>query len=224
MAGRSPFAAAARSPLEQPLRSSGRWLEDGTYDVVIEDSDSAQAGATGKLHVVFRAREGGAHREQLFILNREGTGFSYIFAQLVGSVLHSAEAQQKFRDLLARDDTYQRVLECFRGMRVRITLESNDGFRIVPNRDDGSYSAVQRDGTVIADRVKSATEAERRARALGLKKIFRSVTRIEAIDHDTTQVNLQAFDNAATSIEKSTPTQDSPETNFAGYAGAPPTE
>jgi hypothetical protein len=222
MAGKSPFAGAARSStLDQSLHG-GRWLEDGMFDVVIEDSNPSAAATTGKLALVFRAETGGSHRESLFILNYDKNAFNWAFCMLLGAVLQSAEAQQRFRDLLAREDTYLRVLECFRGMRVRITLESNNGYRIKTHPEDGTYSSELRDGTVIANHVRTATEAERWAKTAGHKKVFRSITRIEAIDHDTTQVNLQAFDNAASSIEKSSGTEGVTETNFDGYTGASP--
>lgn len=224
--GRSPFAAATRSfALDQPLANQGRWLDDGTHDtVVIEDLDTAQTEATGQVHLVMRAPSGGSHKERVFVLNQAGNAFNWLFRQLLGAVLQSVEAQTKFRELLGQDSTWRRVLESLRGMRVRIKLETADGYRIAADTDTQKFQARLTNGTLIGTPVATATEAERQARALGHKKAFRNVTLIEAIDADTTRLNLQAFNNAAASIEKSAVATRPAHTQFDGYTGTPPDE
>jgi phosphotransferase system IIB component len=159
----------------------------------------------------------------VFVLNRDGNAFNFIFRQLVGAVLQNTEAQAKFRELLGLDHAWSRVLQSFRGMRVRLTLESSAGFRIEAEPLSQQYQAILGTGVVVATAA-TATEAERRAKALGHTKSFRNISRIEAIDAETTRLNLQAFNNAAASIEKSAPAKDPAPTDFDGATTPSPGE
>lgn len=203
----SSFAAMKNTSLESSLASGSRWLEAGRdYEVVIEDMDASKCHETGRVVMVLRAAEG-MYKDNLFVTNREKDAFSFEMRKLLGATLPNAEAQRTFRDLLASDaDSAIRVLEAFRGMRVRVSLGMRPGFTVVPDEENNEYAAML-DGEEVA-RHTTYSELKRIAKSRGHKQAFKTITGFEVIDEPTKETNLKAFDSVVASLAQATVPED----------------
>ena len=191
----------------------------GKTAVVIEDSDASAAEKTGKIGLVFKSDDGKTHKNQTFVLTRDGSAFGPELRMLLGAVLPNAQAQKDFRELLSYQTTAIRVLESFRGMRVQLELRDGPGYRIDYDAEAGEYVALVDGGRVDED--KSVTSLKAKLEAAGHRRSFREIASIEVLDEQNKNLNLAAFNSVVASIKKSeTAKGNPPDVQFAGHTGS----
>lgn len=216
----SRFAPVARNfDVGKPLATESKWLDAGRYEVVIEDSDASKAEDTGKIALVFRTDDGKLHRDNVYVMARDGHSFGQIMRYLLGATLPDAEAQKSFADMLTTTVTAARVLECFRGMRVVLVLRDGPGYRIEFDQENQGYLAFDAE---TKEAIGGGHTIEDAKRHMGNRqRSFRRIEAIEVVDEDNKQINLNAFNSVIASIKKSAAPEGDPVANqFAGYQGA----
>lgn len=207
----SPLARAfggRRVSLDTPLSAASRWLGVGTHDVVIEDVDTARL-EEGRIMITFADANKAAHREFMWLVSRSGDQASRPFLTLLVSTLPDIEAQQQMFDLLSDERTYRAVLEAFRGMKCRITLEMTDGYTV--EATEAGYQIVN-SGEVVAE-VAHFSEIDGCVKELGLRKAYRKISNIEvSTDAD---INISAFRSVVASLAPPETSDGDPESEFA---------
>ncbi len=217
MAGK--FAALRGQPLEQPLSSSSRWIDVGDdQPVTIEDLDASQVLTTQRVTITIKDDSGAGLKENLFVLNRDGTGLSQLLRSLVGALLPDLGAQRAFIDLMADDATCPRVLESFRGMRSLVTVKRRAGGYVTDVDQAAEEYVAAVDGKEIA-RHRDLAQVKKLATTRGYKPAYKTIDSFGVIDDATKESNLKAFRAVVASISNTAPADDPTAAHAVGPDG-----
>jgi hypothetical protein len=189
--------------LETILPGAPSLDDSAPHDVTILAVDTSKLESDNKLEVIFGDAKGNQHRDSMFVASQdEAEGYSYNFRWLLAGCIPDQAALEMFYKVAA---TNVQVLECFTGMKMRITLQWGPGIRVHAT-SKGTYvgldSAVVDPSTdlPIPQTAEYAQLADvyKAIKADASKK--RSYLRIQRIEATNKPENLAAFATAVAAL------------------------